>query len=380
MRDVPADRLAYRFEADVNEPPGALAEESPSVPPIRLDFETRRRDDALLHTVVSPDGQRALALYGTGDEPNGYFRIDLYSIDGKFLRNLMPPDLSGLFPLAVAWSPDGNRIIFIARKSPKPQPTPGLPNAVPEETPAGAPSPTASVAPLFTPVPAFNTEQVYICNRDGFDLKPLTTRDGLVYFYAKWAPDGHALVSLACKEDEWEERAKDFKLPAGRPRLIDLDGRERLLDDGLTEALPAWSPDSMKVAVAFDTDVKIYDAAGSTPTQSNIPLHDPLITASAAYDEDKLRTKSKKVTETINRTGGAAASGPKPSTPPVSFNPVVRLEWPDDDKLYLKTAFVRTFNNNPVNNFQRWHVLHLSPQGALLSRHELSRRRFLLPL
>ena len=376
MRDVPAERLAYRFETDVNAPPVALAEEPPNLPSIQSDFETRRKDDALLRTVVSPDGQRALALYGTSDEPNEYFRIDLYSADGKFLRNLMPPDLSGLFPLAVAWSPDGDHIIFIARKTPQPQPTPGPPDAAPEEAPAGSPSPTASAAPVFAPVPVFNTEQIYICNRDGFDLKPLTTRDGLIYFYAKWAPDGHALASLACKEDEWEARAKDFKLPTGRLRLIDIDGRERLLDDGLTEALPAWSPDSMKVAVAFDTDVKIYDATASTPTQASIPLHDPLITASAAYDEDKIR-KSKKATETINQTSGTAEPAPKPSTPPVSFNPIVRLEWPDDYTLYLKTAFIRTFTNDPKNNFQRWHVLHLSPQAALLSRHGLSSLRSL---
>jgi anaerobic selenocysteine-containing dehydrogenase len=72
MRDVPSDRLAFRFEADVAEEnlpeqardAGAPAEKLES---IARDFETRRPDEELLRTVVSPDGQRALALYATSE-------------------------------------------------------------------------------------------------------------------------------------------------------------------------------------------------------------------------------------------------------------------------------------------------------------------------
>src|SRR5918996_1085628 len=157
-------------------------------------------------------------------------------------------------------------------------PAPGL-----GEVPS--PVPTPSIAPLFPPVASFQTEQIYICNRDGYDLKPLTIREGLIYFYFAWAPDGSALVALACKEDEWNARERQYKSPAGRPRLIMPDGTERLLDDGLTEALPVWSPDASKVATAFETDVAIYDAGGNTPTQGRIPLADQLIIASVAYEE-----------------------------------------------------------------------------------------------
>ena len=115
---------------------------------------------------------------------------------------------------------------------PSPSPTP--PNE-PEPTPGDRLGPSPSVAPMFPPVASFNTEQIYICNRDGYDLKPLTAREGLIYFYFAWAPDGHALVALACKEDEWNARERQYKLPAGRPRLIAPDGSERLLDDALTE-------------------------------------------------------------------------------------------------------------------------------------------------
>ncbi|HMF56910.1 MAG TPA: hypothetical protein VK619_11260 [Pyrinomonadaceae bacterium] len=361
MRDVPAERLAYSFNADVPAPEGADAEEPAALEAVKNDFDSRRMEEALVRTVASPDGQRALALYETDETAKGEFRIDLYSSDGRFLRNLTPPDLSGAFAPTVAWSPDGNSITFIGRKAlaPKPSPTPLVPltGASPIE-----PVPVPSIAPAFAPVPVFSTEQVYICNRDGFDLKPLTTREGLIYFYIAWAPDGHALVALACKEDEWDARERESKMPAGRPRLIALDGSERLLDDSLTEAAPAWSPDSSKVATAFETDVAIYDAATTTPTQARIPLHDPLLTASADYDEQKLKKRTGN--ENGNSSGVTSSSG---SGQVYSFNPIVRLLWADDKTLYFKTAYVRLFPDRMINTYQRWHVLHLSPQAAVLS-------------
>ncbi|MEP6706904.1 MAG: hypothetical protein ABJC05_05265 [Pyrinomonadaceae bacterium] len=364
LRDVPARRLAYRFEGDVEPPKGSNEDTVSKLAPIQDDFNTRRKDDALLRTVASPDGQRALALYGTADEPSETFRIDLYAADGKFLRNLTPPDLAASFPEAVVWSSDGNVIAFIGRKSQKPKPSPTPLEEAPL-VPDVSPGPIATVAPAFAPVPLFNTEQIYICNRDGFDLRPLTTREGLIYFYVAWAPDNHALVALACREAEWEARERDFKLPAGRPRLISLDGGERLLDDALAEAPPVWSPDSSKVATAFDTAVGIYDAAGKSPTQARIPLRDLLIKASADFEAKN--TAAKKKPE--NGNSKADAPGPSPAGRlPVSFNPIVRVEWPSADKLYVQTAYVRMFPNEPVNNFPRWHLVILSPQAALLGK------------
>lgn len=364
LRDVPARRLAYRFEADVEPPKGSNEETVSKLAPIQDDFNTRRKDDALLRTVASPDGQRALALYGTADEPSETFRIDLYAADGKFLRNLTPPDLAASFPEAVVWSSDGNVIAFIGRKSLRPQPSPTPLEETPV-VPGVSPVPSATIAPAFAPVPLFNTEQIYVCNRDGFDLRPLTTREGLIYFYVAWAPDNHALVALACREAEWNAREREFKLPAGRPRLVSLDGGERLLDDALAEAQPVWSPDSSKVATAFDTDVGIYDAAGKSPTQARIPLRDLLIKASLDYEAKNAAAKKKP------ENGNSKPDAPSPSPAgrlPVSFNPIVRVEWPSADKLYVQTAYVRMFPNEPVNNFPRWHLVVLSPQAALLTR------------
>jgi hypothetical protein len=361
LRDVPAQRLAYRFEADITVPDDLKNEDSgDKIEAIQIDFNTRRENDALLRTVRSPDGQRALVLYGTEDQPSQAFSIDIYSSDGHFLRNLTPPDLSCVFPETVAWSPNGNFITFIAHRGVKATPTPAPPDAILPE--AAEASPLPSIAPAFPAVAMFSTEQIYICNRDGYDLKPLTTREGLIYFYSSWAPDNHALIALACRESEWDAREKEYKLPAGRPRLINPDGTERLLDDNLSDALPAWSPDSSKVAAASDADVMIYDTATTKPTQARIRLREALIAASRVYEE-KNSASSKK--------GDANASKPEAATTsqsatPASFNPIVRLEWPTPEKLFLQTAYVRLLPSDSISTFQRWHLLTLSPQAALL--------------
>src|SRR5205814_10171186 len=127
------------------------------------DFDTRRHDDALLRTVASPDGQRALALYGTADEPAQTFRIDLYSADGNFLRNITPPTLAVVFQDAVVWSADSSFIAFVGRKSLKAEasPTPAEELApIAAASPGASAVPTSSVLPAFAPVTVFNTEQI----------------------------------------------------------------------------------------------------------------------------------------------------------------------------------------------------------------------------
>lgn len=360
MRDVPAQRLAYRFEPDIGLPAGVDAGDADDrIEAIQLDFDTHRPNDALLRTVRSPDGQRAVVLYGTADAPSQEFHLDLYSAEGRFLRNLTPPQLGCVFRETVSWSPDGNFITFIGRQSLKATPTPTpVQLDIPIPEPNASPTPFPSVAPAFAPVNLYSTEQVYICNRDGYDLRPLTSRDGLIYFYASWAPDNHALVAMACKESEWDSRERQYKLPVGRPRLITIDGQERLLDDELTEALPVWCPDSSKVADIFEADVMIYDAASAKPTQARIRLRDALIAASRIYEE---RNSAKK------KDDGSANSGAAPSTDlPSSFNPAIRLEWTSPEKLYFETAYVKLLPNEPITTFQRWHLVALSPQAAIL--------------
>src|SRR6266436_1387233 len=155
LRDVPARRLAFNFQADVQPDAGLIADETKTIiPAIQEDFDKRHPDYALVRTVASPDNQRALALYNTTDEPTQTFRIDLYSSDGNFLRDVTPPELAVVFQDSVAWSADSSLIAFVGRKSLQAQPSPSPIEQsgpdIPSPTPLG-PVAAPSVAPAFAP-------------------------------------------------------------------------------------------------------------------------------------------------------------------------------------------------------------------------------------
>jgi hypothetical protein len=126
--------------------------------------------------------------------------------------------------------------------------------------------------------------------------------------------------------------------------------------------LPAWSADSSKVAAAFDTEVMIYDAATNKPTQARIRLRDALLSASRVFE-----AKSSAVNKPGEANANKAETAPQSTSAiPASFNPIVRLAWPTPDKLFLQTAYVRVLPNETINTFQRWHLLLISPQPAVL--------------
>jgi hypothetical protein len=385
LADVPADRLAFRFEPDVaeGELPEKLRKDEAEEPlaAVKTAFETERPADALIRTVEDPTGQRALALYGTS-ETDTDFRIDLYRTTGQFIRNVLPQDLTGVFPAEVAWSPDGTQILFSGVRNPAPaaSPTPAetapLPpdlSQTPEPVPGSSPLPTPTAAPIIPSTQTFRTEQVYVGDRDGYNLRPLTQREGLIYFQLAWSPDGRQVAALACKEDEWESQRAAGTLHAGRPRLVTLDGQERLLDDRLTPVAPVWSPDGTKVATAFDYDVAVYDALGSAPTGAGLSLQEPLRAASIEYDA-RVFKKSEPQVKAAPQQGKAApppnAAQPSGADVLISLNPFVRLEWAEPATLYAQTAFVRFYSNDPLPTFKytRWHRVRLSPQAAVLSR------------
>ena len=98
-----------------------------------------------------------------------------------------------------------------------------------------------------------------------------------------------------------------------------------------------------------------------TPTQARIALRERLLTASAAFDEQAQAGKKKAPENSIK-----AGNSLRPDIP-FSFNPIVRLEWPVAEKLYVETAYV-TLRSELIKTFSRWHVLMLSPQAAVLGR------------
>jgi len=407
LAEVPAVRLNFRYEGDVPAPsdtqPDKNSERNAAV---QDDFDRNRPHEQLERTLTSPDGKRVLAVYGRlGDQP-AEFRLDMYSAEGQLLTKVTGDAMAVHFPDTIRWSPDSANLAFVAmtRLAAEPQAvqTPAVPAAIetpfesePANTNDEAPDPEANAdsglpaAP--TPGPAanvltFRTEQIYICNSDGASLRPLTQNEGLIYFYYVWAPDSSMLSALAATSREWQflefkanENNEQF-VPIGRPRVIEKNGRERRLDDGLTAVHPVWSPDSAKVACAFDKQVRIYDAAGDSPTQAAIPLRNHLLLSSQAYDrsqQTELNAENANAPAVDQANASSANSNVNPGalTLPdeaslVSFNPIILLNWPSDDLLYFQTAYLKRMKNEAesVMSFPRWHRLVLTPQASLFNR------------
>lgn len=396
MKDVPAVRLNYRYEGDVPAPtleehPHSDAERNAGV---QADFDTNRAQELLDRTITSPDKQRVIAVYRTVNDLPSEVRLDMYSADGKLLRKITADTMAVHFPDTIVWSPNSKAVAFVATNrtigltpvatpTPEMAPTPPDPNA---NTTEDNSAPTATPVPA-TPTPAapvgvltFKTEQIYACDAEGGGIKALTQNDGLIYFYFVWSPDSTMLAALASTSREWryQEIIADGKgeqmVPAGRLRIIEMNGRERRLDDNLTVVFPVWSADSAKVADAYETQIRVYDAAGLNPTQAAIPLKNQLLISSQAYDREQQRKLQAANADTNSETNTANANvapeQPSTTLPDekllVSYNPIVEVEWTADDLIYLKTAYVRRMKNDAdsVTSFARWHRIILTEQPA----------------
>ncbi|HEX8737861.1 MAG TPA: hypothetical protein VF721_21195 [Pyrinomonadaceae bacterium] len=391
LRDVPALKLNFRFEPDVPPPSAASQQQQQAneerIQSVQTDFDTNRPQEVLDKTIASPDKKRVLAVYHKTEDLQAEFRLDMYSADGRLLRKITPNGLAVHFPDTVVWSPDSNNVAFVgmirvgnqaASATPTPalsEPTPAEANTnVEGETNANAnvaATPSAAM-PEAPAVLTFRTEQIYICGADGGDLKPITQNEGLIYFYFAWSPDSAALATLAATIREWQfgnmqaEQRMEMFIPSGRPRLVEKTGRIRLLDDNLTKVQPVWSPDSAKVAVAFDKDVRIYDALGDAPTQAAIPLKNALLLSSQKFDDD-LRAREQ------GANAQPANANKEINTLPdenmlVSFNPITELEWTEPGMLYVQTGYIREMKNtaDSARSYLRWHRLIFSPQPIAL--------------
>ena len=405
LSQVPAVRLNYRYEADVPPPEvrkDAIKEDRNAA--VQGDFDANRPQEVLDMTITSPDAKRVLAVYHKAGDMPSEFRLDMYTADGLILKKVTADVMAVHFPDTIRWAPDSSAVAFVAMvrgatvdetsTAPAPDPETSIANANP--TPiepladantnadvnidANASTPAAAATPMApTGILTFRTEQIYICNADGDGAKAITQNEGLIYFYYVWAPDSSMLAALAAKSIEWRylnERADqngEMFVPVGRPRVIEKNGRERRLDDALTAVQPVWSPDSYKVACAFDNQVRIYDAAGNTPTQAAIPLRNNLLISSQAYDRDQaskldaanVPTDANSVAPAPNTNSAAPTTLPDERTL-VSYNPIVALNWTADDLLYFQTAYIKRMKNDAdsVTSFQRWHRLVLTPQAA----------------
>ncbi len=398
LSQAPAVRLNFRYEADVPPPeaPKDATKEDRNAA-VQSDFDANRPQEVLDKTIASPDGKRVLAVYHKAGDMQLEFRLDMYTGDGKILKKVTSDGMAVHFPDTIRWSPDSSTLAFVAMiRGTQVDETSMAPAADPETSVASSnqntnvasvpdvnsnvDANTAVTTPVMPAAPTgiltFRTEQIYICNAEGDGAKAITQNEGLIYFYYVWSPDSSTLAALAAKSIEWkylndraDQNGETF-VPVGRPRVIEKNGRERRLDDALTAVQPVWSPDSSKVACAFDNQVRIYDAGGNTPTQAAIPLRNSLLLSSQAYDREQAAkleaiapTDPNGVPATTNTNTAAPTTLPDEKTL-VSYNPIVALNWTADDLLYFQTAYIKRMKNesDSVTSFPRWHRLVLTAQ------------------
>ena len=405
LSQVPAVRLNYRYEPDVPPPDPAkdLTVENRN-PGVQTDFDQNRPQEILDQTVTSPDGKRVLAVYHKADDLSSEFRLDMYTTDGRILKKVTADAMAVHFPDTIRWSPDSSTVAFVAMTRGTsieltPVPTEGEAGLKPSPSPSASAAPEASATPApadpeananadlptASPTPAaptgiltFRTEQIYICNADGDGAKAITQNEGLIYFYYVWSPDSSMLAAVASKSIEWRylnDRANlnnEIFVPVGRPRVIEKNGRERRLDDALTAVQPVWSPDSSKIACAFENQIRLYDAAGNNPTQAAIPLRNNLLISSQAYDRDQQQkldaanVPADANVQTLANTNASGATTLPDEKTLVSYNPIVALNWTAAEMLYFQTAYIKRMKNeaDSVTSFQRWHRLILTAQPA----------------
>jgi hypothetical protein len=400
LRDVPALRLNFRYEADVPAPsePAAAAQTEEKNAAVQAEFDASRPQEILVKTILSPNKQRYLTVHQRLGDESWNYRLDMYAADGKFLRHVSPENMWVRFPDIIVWSPDSAAVAFVgvAREgginSQAPIPSANAntnsntasnsaanvnanANANTEATPVVPAVPVADAAPN---VITFRTEQIYLCNSEGLDLKPVTQNEGLIYYYFVWSPDNSMLAALAATYQEWKilqdraEKAGEVFLPLGRPRIVEKNGRERRLDDNLTAARPVWSPDSAKVAVGFEKQqIRIYDAIGDQPTQAAIPVRNSLLISSQAYDQKINNEQNPQANVNTETNTNANPSQPSMTLPDektlVSFQPIIALEWAADNLLYFQTGFVKQYKTGDgARSSLRWHRLVLSPQATAI--------------
>ena|SRR5215204_1468055 len=408
LRDVPTLRLNFRYEADVPAPsdPATTAPTEEKNAAVQADFDANRSPEILVKTILSPNKQRFLTVYQRLGDPDYNYRLDMYAADGKFLRHISPENMAVRFPDIIVWSPDSANVAFVAvaleggmnssSSSSAPLPSANAnansnassnsaanvnanTNANTEATPIPVSTPAADAAPN---VITFRTEQIYLCNSEGLDLKPVTQNEGLIYYYFVWSPDNSMLAALAAKYQEWNIlqsrafKANEVFVPLGRPRLVEKNGRERRLDDNLTAARPVWSPDSAKVAVGYNSDnkptqIRIYDAIGDQPTQAAIPIRNQLRISSQVYDQKVNTEQSQQGDANTEANANANPNQPSMTLPDentlVSFQPVIALEWSADNLLYFQTGFIKQYRTGDgARSSLRWHRLVLSPQATAI--------------
>ena len=182
----------------------------------------------------SPDGKQ---IAFTSDR-DGRFNWEIYVMDadgGNEQRLTNNPDDDGhpanRYP---SWSPDGNRIVFSARRE------------------------GHAVHNLDA------TYEIYVMDADGGNQQRLTN-NRKSELYPSWSPDGNRIAFSADRKGD----RVNFEI-----YVMDADGgnQQRLTNNRIHDRYPSWSPDGKRIAFSSEKDgnwesleIYVMDADGGNP-------------------------------------------------------------------------------------------------------------------
>ena len=179
------------------------------------------------HADVSPDGSRIVYAsceytYYDHDKPDGRhnrgYEIATANVDGTGRQRLTS---NGSFENYPVWSPNGDRIAFIANYDLESDSDSGSSHYEPSET------------------------QIFTMAADGTDVKVVPNTEGVGLYPPVWSPNGERLAFTV--HGGWDEVARRDQHIL---YTIRVDGSE-LSRIGEASTLPTWSPDGERLAFGF---------------------------------------------------------------------------------------------------------------------------------